>query len=112
MLIPLQSDTTSRAAKRRDGGVPNVVEHQTRIGITATKRIGNAPTRNRIRRLVREAFRTNRSVFPKGCDVVIIAKHGAVAQDLDSRAVRSDFEKAAGRMAEAARLQAPRSDRD
>lgn len=56
-------------------------EHQadlppTRLGITVTRKVGNAVTRNRIKRLVREAFRRNRVSFPGGYDVVFIAKRG------------------------------------
>jgi ribonuclease P protein component len=45
-----------------------------RLGITVTKKTGNAVKRNRIKRLVREFFRLNKSVFPAGHDVVIMAK--------------------------------------
>lgn len=37
---------------------------QARLGITASRRFGNAPERNRFKRLVREAFRQNRSILP------------------------------------------------
>lgn len=46
----------------------------TRLGITASKRVGNAVARNRAKRLIREAFRRNKWTFPGGTDVVIIAK--------------------------------------
>lgn len=45
-----------------------------RIGITVTKKTGNAVFRNRIKRLIREFFRRNKDVFPTGHDVVIMAK--------------------------------------
>ncbi len=47
-----------------------------RVGVTVTKRIGNAVTRNRIKRLVREWLRRNGWV-PAGRDVVIVAKEAA-----------------------------------
>ena len=40
-----------------------------RLGVTVTRRVGNAVTRNRIKRLVREWMRQNGWV-PAGCDVV------------------------------------------
>jgi ribonuclease P protein component len=44
-----------------------------------SKKVGNAVTRNRIRRWVREFVRRNRSWLPLGRDVVVIAKHDASA---------------------------------
>jgi ribonuclease P protein component len=49
-----------------------------RIGLTVTKRIGNAVTRNRIKRRTREWLRRNGWV-PAGRDVVLVAKDGAAA---------------------------------
>jgi len=45
-----------------------------RLGITVTKKTGNAVKRNRIKRLVREFFRLNKNLFPDNHDVVIMAK--------------------------------------
>lgn len=49
-----------------------------RLGLTVTKKIGNAPTRNRIRRRLREAVRTTiaRDMRP-GHDYVVVAKPDA-----------------------------------
>ena len=48
-----------------------------RLGITVTKRVGCAPVRNRIKRLVREFVRQTDGWLPPGMDVVIIAKQSA-----------------------------------
>ncbi len=48
-----------------------------RLGVTVTKKIANAPGRNRVKRVVREVFRRNRDAFPPESDIVVIAKRGA-----------------------------------
>ena len=58
---------------------PNGLPH-CRLGITVTKRVAPAVGRNRVKRLVREAFRlapANGAPRPKGVDLVVIAKKGA-----------------------------------
>lgn len=54
-----------------------------RIGVTVTKKVGPAVTRNRIKRVVREVFRRNKALLPEGADVVFIAKKGAPGLDYD-----------------------------
>ena len=49
----------------------------TRLGITVIKKIGNAVKRNRVKRLVREFFRLNKSYFPQGYDIVVAARKNA-----------------------------------
>jgi ribonuclease P protein component len=45
-----------------------------RLGITASRKIGGAVTRNRAKRLVREAFRAHPELFPPGIDIVVICR--------------------------------------
>ena len=47
-----------------------------RIGIITPKKIGKAVERNRVRRIVREFFRTNRCLFSNGSDYLFIALPG------------------------------------
>ena len=50
-----------------------------RLGITVTKKVGNAVVRNRIKRLVREWMRLHGWV-PAGWDLVVVAKDTAARQ--------------------------------
>jgi ribonuclease P protein component len=45
-----------------------------RLGITASRKVGGAVVRNRIRRLLREAFRALHDELPKDLDLVVIVK--------------------------------------
>ena len=47
-----------------------------RLGMTVSRKAGNAVQRNKIKRLLREFFRLNKSRFPASQDIVIIAKRG------------------------------------
>lgn len=47
---------------------------QVRLGITASRKIGNAVARNRAKRLVREAFRATPELWPSGVDLVVIVR--------------------------------------
>jgi ribonuclease P protein component len=53
----------------------DALDQPPRLGITASKKLGDAPTRNRAKRLVREAFRAVRQTWSRGLDVVVIVRH-------------------------------------
>jgi ribonuclease P protein component len=45
-----------------------------RLGISVPRRVGNAVRRNRVKRLIREAFRHAKPLHPPGVDVVILVR--------------------------------------
>jgi len=57
---------------RKTGGKEN------RLGITVSGKLGNAVTRNKIRRRLREIYRTNEERFVPGCTIVAVARVRAV----------------------------------
>jgi ribonuclease P protein component len=75
---------------------------RTRIGITVSRKVANAVGRNRIKRLVREAFRRNRSLFPAGYDIVCVARREAA--DASFRDVERELTMAASRLRPASRV--------
>jgi len=50
-----------------------------RLGLTVTKKVGNAVIRNRIKRMLREWMRLH-SWVPAGWDLVLVAKDSAARQ--------------------------------
>lgn len=48
-----------------------------RLGIIASRKVGNAVQRNRLKRFIREAFRINKQAFKEPVDVVVILKPAA-----------------------------------
>ena len=60
-----------------------------RLGITVTKKIGNAVVRNAVKRAVRETFRASVAGVPRGASVVVIARSGA--GDLGTNATAAEL---------------------
>ena len=48
-----------------------------RLGITAGKKLGNAVCRNRVKRIVRAAYRLCETDFPMGYDIVFVGRNDA-----------------------------------
>jgi ribonuclease P protein component len=73
-----------------------------RVGVTATKKVGKANVRNRLKRWTREIYRRQRELLAidqKTVDVVINVKPSAV--DADFGEYQSDLQRALRKIAEA-----------
>ena len=71
-----------RKGRRRHTEHLVVIRHSargpvSRLGVTVSRRIGNAVVRNRVKRVLREIFRQRRAMLTPPQDVVVIAKPGA-----------------------------------
>ena len=62
---------------------------RTRIGISASKKVGNSVVRHRVTRLLREVFRLNEDRLGQGLDIVIVVR--AAAKDSDFKKIESAF---------------------
>jgi ribonuclease P protein component len=69
-FVVLIAPRTDRAAEKFD-------EKRRRLGVTVSKRVGNAVIRNRVKRRIREWFRHAREGLPDGSDIVVIARRTA-----------------------------------
>jgi ribonuclease P protein component len=65
----------------------------TRLGIAATRKLGNACVRNRAKRLVRETFR--RHTHPPGLDIVVIPR--AALLDAPWQDIEAEYAACVGR---------------
>lgn len=47
-----------------------------RLGLSVGRKVGNATRRNRIKRVLREAYRLNKGLLGVDCDIVLIPRRG------------------------------------
>ena len=65
---------------------PNQLDHS-RMGISISRRVGSAPKRNRIKRLLRESFRLMQHELPKGYDWIVVVRGHDVMELADYQAI-------------------------
>ena len=82
--LGLRADFARVFADKCSAGDDVLVVHLTpnhlawsRLGVSVSKRIGNAVRRNYVRRRIREAYRLSKAHLPSGYDIVCIAKRKA-----------------------------------
>ena len=77
--------TSSNSEKHNDS---NNLDSRSRIGITVSRKVGNAVIRNRFKRRLREWFRATRHEFETDVDLVVIARRPGGQLGLDELDVR------------------------
>ncbi len=55
-----------------------LIHEESRLGVIASKRLGNAVTRNRLKRIIREIFRRNKHDFECSVDMIVIPRKGSL----------------------------------
>ena len=57
--------------------------HDSRIGISVSKKVGNSVVRHRFVRLIRECFRLHEDMLEEGRDIVVVARAAAKDKNFD-----------------------------
>lgn len=87
-LIPDSVALTSSPVQGEQAGCDDPVQDRRRMGLAVSKSVGNAVTRNKVKRRFRQLARAKEDLLPSSCDLVIRAKPGAADvpfRDLDQQ---------------------------
>jgi len=57
---------------------------ESRVGISVSKKVGNSVVRHRLKRQIRECFRTHLDRWKDGYDIVVVARQGMKDADFAS----------------------------
>ncbi|MFG0258623.1 MAG: ribonuclease P protein component [Phycisphaerales bacterium JB043] len=69
-------------------GAPNGLEHA-RLGLSVSRKVGNAVIRSRVKRCLRESFRLLQHECPGGFDIVVVVRrHEPLSQEEYQRTMR------------------------
>lgn len=68
------------------------------LGIAASKKVGNAVNRNRVKRLIREVFRVNQHRIKLKADIVVVVKKSVRISELDYHRVEKELMPALDRI--------------